>query len=221
MSPAGGLLGFGELPPHEECAGVRGDEDHAFAWSGGPSFLAALDIVGPAMPVCHKPPRRRVENSPIPSLHFPPQRTTPKNPARSDQHLASPRLPIWRLRKTETFSTAPRQDWGIINLGASKTGVSEHPRQHPLSSFAQVFINCVNPFISTVSQPRGEPVAAVQDAAYTFTHRPAATTPLHPPVALRRQVAVHNSVAPVAHFAAAIDIPFRENAVALLWPVIR
>ena len=49
--PAGGLPGFGGLPPNEECASVRGNENHAFAWPGGPSFLAALDIAEPAMPV--------------------------------------------------------------------------------------------------------------------------------------------------------------------------
>ena len=47
MSSAGGLFGFGELPPHEECAGVRSDEDHEFFWSGGPSLLTAM------MCLCH------------------------------------------------------------------------------------------------------------------------------------------------------------------------
>ena len=56
MSLAGGLPGFGLLPLHEECAGALGDEDHKFAWSGGPSFLAALDIARPAMPVRHTQP---------------------------------------------------------------------------------------------------------------------------------------------------------------------
>ena len=55
-APRRGLPGFGELPPNEECAGVRGDEDHEFAWSGGPSFLAALDIAGHALPVRHTQP---------------------------------------------------------------------------------------------------------------------------------------------------------------------
>ena len=68
MFLAGGLSGFRELPPHEERDGVRGDEGHEFAWPSGSSFLAALDIARPAMPVRHT---HSVKDSRIRrSLHF-------------------------------------------------------------------------------------------------------------------------------------------------------
>ena len=114
--PRGGLSGFGEPPPHEECAGVRGDENHAFAWFDGPSFLTALDIVGPELPVHHKPPRRRVENSTIPAPCLSPQGPTSRNPSRSGRQPASSRLPVWRLEPPITFLTGSRRGWGVIEL---------------------------------------------------------------------------------------------------------
>ena len=127
VPPSIGLPGFGELLPHEDCAGVRGDEDHEFAWSGGPSFLVALDIARPAMPVHHKPPRRRVENSTMPSPWFPPQGTASRNSSRSGLYLASSmRLP---MRRRERAIPSLR---GFGKAGASKTSVFERSPEGPV-----------------------------------------------------------------------------------------